>query len=88
MCVRMKVLLFVLLLQLVTLSFAFQLNMKETTPSAPSSSSGGGFQKRTSVPRPKIITPSRGNVNANLEKFLMMYTCKTCTGRNAQMAIK
>ena len=86
MCVRMKVLLFVLLLQLVTLSFAFQLNMKETTPS--SSSSGGGFQKRTSVPRPKIITPSRGNVNANLEKFLMMYTCKTCTGRNAQMAIK
>jgi hypothetical protein len=45
-----------------------------------------GFD-RTEIPKPKIITPSRGKKNSNLEKFLMMYTCKICDGRNAQMVI-
>ena len=40
------------------------------------------------IPKPKIITPSRGKKNSNLEKFLMMYTCKICDGRNAQMVMK
>jgi hypothetical protein len=41
---------------------------------------GGG-----EIPKPKVIVPSRGKQNTNLEKFLMMYTCKICNGRNAQM---
>ena len=47
----------------------------------------GGFGS-SEIPKPKIITPSRGKKNSNLEKFLMMYTCKICDGRNAQMVLK
>ena len=36
------------------------------------------------IPKPKVVTPASGSKH-NLEKFLMMYTCKLCTGRNAQM---
>lgn len=36
--------------------------------------SGKGFGR--SIPRPKVISPSQGKVNPELEKFLMMYTCK------------
>jgi hypothetical protein len=32
---------------------------------------------------PKVIVPTPGN--AKNEKFMMMYTCKLCNGRNAQM---
>ena len=39
------------------------------------------------VPKPNIITPYNGNNKLNIEKFLMMYTCKICSGRNAQMVI-
>eukprot|EP01041_Mallomonas_annulata_P002140 gene2140-4172_t len=41
----------------------------------------------TKIPRPNIITPSEGTKSA-IEKFLMMYTCKKCEGRNAQMVAK
>jgi hypothetical protein len=37
------------------------------------------------IPRPNIISPATGKKNSELEKFLMMYTCKICNGRNAQM---
>ena len=47
----------------------------------------GGFGS-SEIPKPKIITPSRGKKNSNLEKFLMMYTCKICDGRNAQMVME
>ena len=40
------------------------------------------------IPKPKIIIPTKGNTNAQLEKFMMMYTCKICNGRNAQMVSK
>lgn len=36
---------------------------------------------------PNVITPSQGSKNI-IEKFLMMYTCKICKGRNAQMVAK
>ena len=39
------------------------------------------------TPKPNIISPSRGT-KENIEKFMMMYTCKLCTGRNAQMVSK
>lgn len=42
----------------------------------------------TSIPKPTIITPATGKQHPQLEKFLMMYTCKICTGRNAQMISK
>lgn len=45
------------------------------------------FKPSQSIPRPNIIVPSRGSPN-NLEKFLMMYTCKICVGRNAHMVSK
>ena len=49
---------------------------------------GGGFDSR-SIPKPKVIVPSSGTKqNPNLEKFLMMYTCKICNGRNANMVSK
>ena len=35
---------------------------------------GKGFGR--SIPKPKVITPSQGKVNPELEKFLMMYTCE------------
>ena len=38
-----------------------------------------------SVPKPNIITPSYGPKKDAIDKFLMMYTCKICSGRNAQM---
>lgn len=44
----------------------------------------GGFGG-SEIPKPKIIVPSKGKQNSHLEKFLMMYTCKICDGRNAQM---
>jgi transcription elongation factor Elf1 len=47
-----------------------------------------GFGAKRTIPKPKIITPSVGKVNTQLEKFLMMYTCKQCDGRNAQMVSK
>lgn len=35
---------------------------------------------------PKVIVPSTaGNGSPNIQKFLMMYTCKICDNRNAQM---
>lgn len=37
---------------------------------------------------PKVIRPSRGTNSIAIEKFLMMYTCKLCKGRNAQMVSK
>ena len=46
------------------------------------SSAKKGFGSQT--PQPKVVTPASGSKH-NLEKFLMMYTCKLCTGRNAQM---
>lgn len=39
------------------------------------------------TPRPKIISPSRG-VHPELDKMMMMYTCKICKERNAQMITK
>lgn len=39
-----------------------------------------GFGQRQ---RPNVITPTPGN--ANNDKFMMMYTCKICNGRNSQM---
>lgn len=43
---------------------------------------------KRSIPKPNVIVPSKGSQNPNLEKFLMMYTCKICTGRNAHMVSK
>jgi len=41
------------------------------------------------IPKPNIITPAMGRPkNPNVERFLMMYTCKLCEGRNAQMVSK
>lgn len=40
------------------------------------------------IPKPTIITPTGGVNNVNIEKFLMMYTCKKCNGRNAQLISK
>jgi hypothetical protein len=45
---------------------------------------GDGDKPRT-IPRPNVITPSQGSTQHDIEKFLMMYTCKICQGRNAQM---
>ena len=39
------------------------------------------------TPRPRIISPNRGT-HPELEKFMMMYTCKICKHRNAQMISK
>jgi hypothetical protein len=55
--------------------------------------SGKGFQKqnesdKTIKSKPNTITASQGSQNPQLEKFLMMYTCKICTGRNAHMVSK
>jgi transcription elongation factor Elf1 len=55
---------------------------------ASSPGSGHGFGSGSMLPRPKIITPSVGSANTQLEKFLMMYTCKICQNRNAQMVSK
>lgn len=38
-----------------------------------------------SMPRPNVLVPSKGVAKDSVEKFLMMYTCKLCNGRNAQM---
>lgn len=64
-----------------------------------SMSSGRGFgninpnndnvnPQHSSIPKPNVIVPSKGSQNPNLEKFLMMYTCKICSGRNAHMVSK
>jgi hypothetical protein len=35
---------------------------------------------------PGVIVPSMGNNRTAItDKFMMIYTCKLCTGRNAQM---
>lgn len=40
-------------------------------------------------PQPRVIKPSKGTSKSShsIEKFLMMYTCKLCSGRNAQMVL-
>jgi hypothetical protein len=39
-----------------------------------------------SANKPNTVTPTAGTGgNSVIEKFLMMYTCKLCSGRNAQM---
>lgn len=43
-----------------------------------------GFGK-DKLPKPNVITPSMGKNTDIIEKFLMMYTCKVCSGRNSQM---
>jgi len=63
------------------------LRIKVELPLA-AASSGQGFGSGSMLPRPKIITPSVGSANTQLEKFLMMYTCKICQNRNAQMVSK
>lgn len=47
-----------------------------------------GFGSGNKLPRPSVITPSPSTINTGLEKFLMMYTCKICQVRNAQMISK
>lgn len=42
---------------------------------------GKGFG--VGLSKPKVIKPTPGN--ANNEKFVMMYTCNVCKGRNSQM---
>ena len=39
--------------------------------------------------QPRVIKPSKGTSKSShsIEKFLMMYTCKLCSGRNAQMVL-
>ncbi|RYH06582.1 hypothetical protein EON65_42710 [archaeon] len=37
------------------------------------------------TPKPKVLEPSKGTSKLSIEKFLMMYTCKVCLNRNAQM---
>ena len=44
-------------------------------------------QASNNVPVPKVLEPSKGTSKLAIEKFLMMYTCKVCSGRNAQMVI-
>ena len=46
-----------------------------------------GFGK-SSIPKPNVIVPSQGSTDKSIEKFLMMYTCKICNGRNAHMVSK
>ena len=38
--------------------------------------------------KPTIISPTGKPGDANIEKFLMMYTCKKCNSRNAQFVSK
>lgn len=45
---------------------------------------GKGFG--VGLSKPKVIKPTPGN--ANNEKFVMMYTCNVCKGRNSQMVSK
>ena len=63
-------------------------NLKNSQNKRLKMAGGFGGSERSEIPKPKIITPSRGKLNSNLEKFLMMYTCKICDGRNAQMVSK
>jgi hypothetical protein len=52
---------------------------------------GFGHDKQAIKPQhlsetPGVIVPSMGNNRTAItDKFMMMYTCKLCTGRNAQM---
>jgi hypothetical protein len=52
---------------------------------------GAGLSKMpvetaVSANKPNIVTPTAGTGgNSVIEKFLLMYTCKLCSGRNAQM---
>ena len=50
--------------------------------------SGDNNISKQSIPKPNVIVPSKGSQNPNLDKFLMMYTCKICSGRNAHMVSK
>ena len=48
----------------------------------------GKSQDMSEAKRPpnKVLKPSLGTKSSSvIEKFLMMYTCKICSGRNAQM---
>ena len=41
------------------------------------------------IPKPKVIKPNDPqNEKKSIEKFMMMYTCKICNQRNAQMVSK
>lgn len=40
------------------------------------------------IPKPEIVTPAAGTNNTNIDRFLMMYTCKKCNSRNAQLISK
>jgi hypothetical protein len=58
------------------------------------SSSGKGFgikpneQEPEPLDAPRIIKPAKGTAKVSIDKFLMMYTCKLCLERNAQMVSK
>lgn len=60
----------------------FQLNHRKLQMDSSSRGFGSGDSKQPNIIKPKGAT----NKSAlGLEKFLMMYTCKLCNGRNAQM---
>lgn len=40
------------------------------------------------VPKPNVISPNQGARDADKDKFLMMFTCKPCSHRNAHMISK
>jgi hypothetical protein len=44
----------------------------------------------TKIPKPTILEPSgQSNIaDKGIEKFMMIYTCKKCNGRNVQMVAK
>ena len=88
----MRYALFALVLAGTMLSQSLKLlpRMQRLSAIVPLHSFGTGFETPggSKIPKPTIITPSRGSQYPQLEKFLMMYTCKICTGRNAQMISK
>jgi hypothetical protein len=48
--------------------------------------SSKGFGGKIEIPKPNIINVGMGKPkNPNVERMMMMYTCKLCEGRNAQM---
>ena len=65
-----------------------QISLRQAENGSGGGGGGVGFGSGSKLPRPKIITPSVGSTNTQLEKFLMMYTCKICQQRNAQMVSK
>jgi hypothetical protein len=65
-----------------SLSLAYGLRTKFQFLRMQTDSPNKGFGSKT--PAPNVIKPTPGT-SKDLEKFLMMYTCKLCDGRNAQM---